>query len=70
MDVSIVKCFEVANDIGTYFFLMKPLMEMRDIIKELYEPLLEARSGELSEKDKQGLLRLGEEFGFDWKNLF
>ena len=70
VDVSIVKCFEVANDTGTYFFLMKPLMEMRDIIKELYEPLLEARSGELSEKDKQGLLRLGEEFGFDWQNLF
>lgn len=69
VDVSIVKCFEVANDTGTYFFLMKPLMEMRDIIKELYEPLLEARSGELSKKDKQGLLRLGEEFGFDWHNL-
>ncbi len=70
VDVSILRCFEVANDTETYFFLMKPLMEMRDTKKELYEPLLEARGGELSEKDKQGLLRLGEEFGFDWQNLF
>ena len=67
---SIIRCFEVANETGTYFFLMKPLMDdlsKSNIIKELYEPLLEARSGELTEKDKQGLIRIGEEFGFDWQ---
>jgi hypothetical protein len=38
-----------------------------NIIKELFEPLLEARGGELTEKDKQGLIRIGEEFAFDWQ---
>ena len=69
VNVSILKCFEVANEAGTYFFLMKPLEELpkKDIIKELYEPLLESRNGELTTKDKQGLIRFGEEFGFDWQ---
>lgn len=67
VEVSVLRCFEVANQTGTYFFLMKPLMEIRDILKELYEPLLEARGGELLDKDKQGLIRFGEEFGFDWQ---
>lgn len=69
VDVSLLKCFEVANEAGTYFFLMKPLVEMQktDIIDEIYMPLLAARGGELTEKDKHGLIRLGEEFGFDWQ---
>lgn len=69
VEVSIVKCFEVANEAQTYFFLMKPLIEMTksEVIKKLYEPLIAARSGSLTNKDKQGLIRLGEEFGFDWK---
>lgn len=69
VDVSLLKCFEVANEAGTYFFLMKPLVEMQrtDIIGEIYVPLLSSRNGELTEKDKQGLIRLGEEFGFDWQ---
>lgn len=71
VNVSILKCFEVANEAGTYFFLMKPLEELpkKDIIKELYEPLLESRNGELTTKDKQGLIRFGEEFGFDWQAI-
>lgn len=69
VEVSLVKCFEVANEAGTYFFLMKPLVELskNDIINQVYKPLLVARNGELTENDKQGLLRLGEEFGLDWK---
>ena len=69
VDCSIVKCFEVANKTETYFFLMKPLRDMRqdEIIPELYRPLLCKREGKLTDKDKEGLVRLGEEFGFDWQ---
>ena len=69
VDCSIVKSFEVANETGTYFYLMKPLRDMRqdEIISELYRPLLCKREGKLTEKDKEGLVRLGEEFGFDWQ---
>lgn len=71
VEVDIVKCFEVANDAQTYFFLMKPLVEIpkSDIMQELYEPLLERRGGELTQKDKLGLLRYAEEFGFDWQEF-
>ena len=66
---SITKSFEVANETGTYFFLMKPLRDLRqdEIIPELYRPLLCKRDGKLTDKDKEGLVRLGEEFGFDWQ---
>lgn len=66
---SITKSFEVANETGTYFFLMKPLRDLRqdEIIPELYQPLLLKREGKLTDKDKEGLVRLGEEFGFDWQ---
>ena len=69
MDISLVKCFEVANNAGCYFFTMKPLFNLpsRKIISGLYEPLLEARGGKLTDKDRQGLIRFGEEFGFDWQ---
>ena len=65
---SVRKCFEVANRYGIYFFLMKPLRDLdKDkIIAELYEPLLQARNGLLTPEDKQGLIRFGQEFGFDW----
>lgn len=70
---SILKCFEVANHYGTYFFLMKPLRDMdmdKDkIVSEIYEPLLEKRNGSLTPEDKQGLLRFAEESGFDWQEF-
>ena len=68
---SILKCFEVANHYGTYFFLMKPLRDMdKDkIVSEIYEPLLEKRNGTLTPEDKQGLLRFAEESGFDWQEF-
>lgn len=64
---SLLKCFEVANHYGTYFFLMKPLrnMERDKVVSEIYEPLLEKRNGTLTPEDKQGLLRFSEESGFD-----
>jgi len=69
IDSSKVKCFEVANECGIYFFIMKPLFNLtaENIIPLLYEPLLEKRDGRLTEKDKDGLVRLGEELGFDWQ---
>lgn len=70
---SLLKCFEVANHYGTYFFLMKPLRDMdmdKDkIVSEIYEPLLEKRNGTLTPEDKQGLLRFAEESGFDWQEF-
>ena len=71
VDTSIVKCFEVANEKGTYFFLMKPLIELSksNIVKDLYKPLLLLRENNLTPKDKEGLLRFSEEFAFDWKEF-
>ena len=48
---------------------MKALRDLSkaDIISAIYEPLLELRGGELTKKDKAGLIRLGEELGFDWQ---
>lgn len=68
VEVSIVKCFEVANEAETYFFLMKPLIELqkRNIVNDIYKPLLIMRNNILTDKDKQGLLRFAEEFAFDW----
>ena len=68
---SLLKCFEVANHYGTYFFLMKPLrnMERDKVVSEIYEPLLEKRNGTLTPEDKQGLLRFAEESGFDWQEF-
>lgn len=70
---TLLKCFEVANHYGTYFFLMKPLRDMdmdKDkIVSEIYEPLLEKRNGTLTPEDKQGLLRFAEESGFDWQEF-
>ena len=68
---SILKCFEVANHYGTYFFLMKPLRDIDkdQIVSEIYEPLLEKRNGTLTTEDKQGLLRFAEESGFDWQEF-
>lgn len=65
---SVRKCFEVANRYGIYFFLMKPLRDLNKdkVITELYEPLFLARNGQLTPEDKQGLIRFGQELGFDW----
>lgn len=69
IDSSKIKCFEVANECGIYFFIMKPLFNLTadNLLPLLYEPLFESRGGELTEKDKAGLIRLGEELGFDWQ---
>jgi hypothetical protein len=69
IEESPLRCFEVANEADNYFFLMKALRDLskEDIISAIYEPLLESRGGELTEKDKAGLIRLGIELGFDWQ---
>ena len=69
IEESPLKCFEVANEAGNYFFLMKALRDLAksDIVSEIYEPLFESRGGQLTEQDKTGLIRLGEELGFDWQ---
>lgn len=69
IEESPLKCFEVANEAGNYFFLMKALRDLAKskIVSEIYEPLLDSRGGQLTEQDKAGLIRLGEELGFDWQ---
>jgi hypothetical protein len=70
--VSMLKCFETAMKHETYFFIFWPLSNR---LKEekyktlIYEPLLESRKGELTEKDIAALQRFAEEFKFDWKEL-
>ena len=65
--ISAVKCFDVALHHGIYFFILLPLTKISDYKAELYEPLLAARGGVLSDADKKGLLRFSEEFNFDWQ---
>ena len=65
--ISAVKCFDVALHHGIYFFIFLPLAKISDYKADLYEPLLEARGGVLSDADKKGLLRFSEEFNFDWQ---
>lgn len=69
IEESPLKCFEVANEAGNYFFLMKALRDLRgsDVVAAVYAPLLELRGGELTDKDKAGLIRLGEELDYDWQ---
>ena len=69
IEESPLRCFEIANEAGNYFFLMKALRDLAksDIVSEIYEPLLDSRGGQLTEQDKTGLIRLGEELGFDWQ---
>jgi hypothetical protein len=66
-EISVVKCFDIALVHNLYFFILLPLSKIKDYKAELYEPLLESRGGNLSDEDKKGLLRLAEEFKFDWK---
>lgn len=68
---SALRCFEVANTYGIYFFLMKPLrdLETKRIITDIYEPLLAKENGILTQEEKSGLLRLSYELGFNWQNF-
>ena len=68
IEESVLKCFEVANTYGIYFFLMKPLrdLDIDKIPEEIYKPLLEKRGGHLNRDDKLGLIRLSDELGFEW----
>lgn len=68
---SALRCFEVANTYGIYFFLMKPLrdLETERIITDIYEPLLAKENGILTQEEKSGLLRLSYELGFNWQNF-
>ncbi len=65
------KCFEVATQCGIYYFEMMPLRELslNDCVKEIYEPLVEVRNGQITERDRDDLRRFAEEAGFDWLDL-
>jgi hypothetical protein len=51
--------------------MLEPFTKLKgeDYLTLLYQPLLEAREGEPSEQDKKGLLRLADEFQFNWEDF-
>ena len=70
--VSMLKCFEIAMIHETYFFIFWPLavlLEKKDYVDQIYQPLLESREGKLTEKDIAALFRFAEEFRFEWKEF-
>jgi hypothetical protein len=70
--VSMLKCFEIAMIHETYFFIfwsLAVLLEKRDYVSLIYQPLLESKEGKLTEKDIAALLRFAEEFRFEWKEF-
>ena len=66
-----VECFDLALRTQTYFFLMRPIidMEISDMNDQLLQSLIRARNGTLSDEDRTGLRRLAQEMGFDWSQL-
>ena len=69
--IDLVKCFEVATEHKVYYFAMRPLwLPNVDLRMDLYEPLAARRGGNLTDEDRKGLLRLAEEFGFDWREKY
>ena len=69
--IDLVKCFEVATEHKVYYFAMRPLwLPNVDLRKDLYNPLVTRRGGQLTEDDRKGLARLAEEFGFDWREKY
>ena len=69
--IDLVKCFEVATEHKVYYFAMRPLwLPNVDLRKDLYDPLVARRGGQLTEDDRKGLARLAEEFGFDWREKY
>lgn len=67
-----LRCFEAGVENDLYFFSLKPLTlktenKEEDIYEEIYHSLLRARGGNLSKKDKEGLIRLSEEAQFNWE---
>ncbi len=70
--MSLFNCFEVAARHRLYFFALEPMTQQHDKgvwRTEIYEPLMDKRSGQLSECDIFALQRLAEEMDFDWQEL-
>jgi hypothetical protein len=70
--VSMLKCFETAMKHKTYFFIFWPLsviLDKKDYLTKVYEPLLNLRNGCLTEQDVTSLKRFEEEFRFEWKDF-
>ncbi len=71
VEVDYVKCFEVASKAKTYFFLMKPLIDMDEecMRKNLLKPLLERHNGEITAEVREELHRMAQELGFGWGEI-
>lgn len=71
VEVDYVKCFEVASKAKTYFFLMKPLIDMDEecMRKNLLRPLLEQHNGKITAEEQDELHRMAQELGFDWNEI-
>ena len=71
VEVDYVKCFEVASRARTYFFLMKPIIDMDEesMRKSLLKPLLKRHNGKITAKERNELYRMAQELGFDWNKI-
>lgn len=68
VEVDYVKCFEVASQARTYFFLMRPLFDIMseaDLDRLLLQPLLARRDGRLTDDERREVNRLKQELGID-----
>jgi len=69
VNVSVLKCFEIAREHKIHYFIFEPLRKMveKKKVKEmLYLPLLESRGGSLTKDDIAELQRFADDFRFDW----
>lgn len=70
--MSYVDCFETAVKHRLYFFMFEPFNKLEnpeEFKKKIYESLMLSRNNELTKSDRRGLLRLADEFKFDWEDL-
>ena len=68
------QCYEVATRFRQYFFIFEPLRKLLqercdDVKREILQPLLAERGGNLTRADCRDLMRLAEEGRFDWLDL-
>jgi hypothetical protein len=71
-EINVFKCFEVAAEHKTYFFLFEPLVKCistRSQIKEIVLPLIKARKYKLTDVDRTNLYTFALHFHFDWMLL-
>ena len=70
-DVLLLKCFDIATEYKTYYFIFNPLFNLtpNDFVKGICIPLKNRRNGALTEEDMQNLMRCATECGLNWEEV-